>query len=190
MRHTQHTVTVSTSRLDERAQYMVAFSVHLRTILSRSRHPHVVDDTVSRETLRVLERASRFMQAYPDPHVLARVVASGGRAVIALGRAENVQRGAGSMGRRAVFSIDYGIEQWEADPADLRQANALSQVEDRMTLQALMAPLSKRQRTLLLLVDGYGYTVTEAAAELGIARETAARERTRAYRAIGVRPPV
>ena len=40
------------------------------------------------------------------------------------------------------------------------------------------------QRTVLLLVDGYGYTVTEVAAYLGVARETVSRQRSKAYRAV------
>jgi RNA polymerase sigma factor (sigma-70 family) len=49
--------------------------------------------------------------------------------------------------------------------------------------QALLRA-TPEQRTVLVLVDGYGYTVTEAAAYLGVARETVSRLRSKAYRAV------
>jgi RNA polymerase sigma factor (sigma-70 family) len=57
--------------------------------------------------------------------------------------------------------------------------------------QALLRA-TPEQRTVLLLVDGHGYTVTEVAAHLGVARETVSRRRTKAFQAArgdDLRPP-
>ena len=204
-----HTVTTASHdpsdqnrSAEHRDRYVVAFNVHLRTILSRSQSRHMVDEAVSRETLRVVEQADRLMRDFPDPHTLARVVASGGRAIIGALRAEFVQRGAGIKGRRDVMRL-HDDSDWVYEHPDQRRPNCRRQreataghtelgatIDDLQLLKALLAPLSKRQRTVLMLVDGYGYTVTEAAAILGIARETAARDRSSAYRSLDRRPPV
>lgn len=190
MARTTHVITTSSNQPDDRGSYVVEFSDHLRSILSRRHGYHVASEAVSRETLRVMEHVDDYMRRYPSPQVLARVASTGDRAVIGMLRVDNAQRGAGCKGGRTVFSlsddtaphIDFDVELGHLERSD--------RYDDLQMLQAMLAPLSKRQRSLLLLVDGFGYTVTEAAARLGIARETAARDRSRAYRSIGVRPPV
>lgn len=58
-----------------------------------------------------------------------------------------------------------------------------AEVNDQLRQALLRAtPL---QRTVLLLVDGCGYTVTEVADRLGLARETVSRHRAKAYCAAG-----
>jgi len=191
-----------THGLNDRDKYLVMFSAHLRVILSRSKNTYLTDETVSRETVRLCERVDQMMRLYPDPHALARAVATGGRAVIGTMRVENAQRGAGCKGTRAVMSLSHGIEKGFENPADRRPGSRRAprldwelmtqrfDIDDHRLLQSLLAPLNKRQRQVLLLVDGLGYSVTEAAAMLGIARETAARDRSSAYRSIDRRPPV
>lgn len=189
-----------TDGLSDRDKYMVVFSAHLEVILSRSKNRYLVDETVSRQTLRVCEQVDALMRRYPDPRWLARAVATGGRAIIGTLRAEDAQRGAGSMGGRSVLSLsaDWSFDTPEERRPGRRRAPRLEweqtdqrfAIDDIKLLQSVLAPLSKRQRKVLMLVDGYGYSVTEAAAILGIARETAARDRSRAYRSIDRRPPV
>ncbi|MEY4174007.1 MAG: hypothetical protein RI900_1172 [Actinomycetota bacterium] len=190
MARTPHVITTSSTKPDDRGRYVVEFSNHLSSILSRRHGYHVVSEAVSRETLRVMERVDDYMRRYPDPRVLARVACTGSRAVIGLLRVDNAQRGAGSKGARRVFSLSDDTAPGIDLDAKWGYIERCDRYDDLQMLQALLAPLTKRQRELLLLVDGYGYTVTEAAARLGIARETAARDRSRAYRSIGVQPPV
>jgi DNA-directed RNA polymerase specialized sigma24 family protein len=173
----------------DRETYVVVFSDHLHSILSRSQHPHVVEETVARERLAVFEHLADISRRYPDPRTYARVRALGDRAVIGAIRAHDVQRGAGSKGARKVASLSDDAQAFAADVA-WGSTDSYARIEDLQLLKSLLAPLTKRQRTLLMLVDGHGYSVTEAAALLGIARETAARERSKAYRCIKGHPPV
>lgn len=191
-----------THGLNDRDKYVVMFNTHLDRILRRQVSAYLTDETVSRETLRLCEHLDEMMRRYPDPHALARAVATGGRPVIGTVRTENAQRGAGVKATRKVLSLDAGSENGFDEPnhrprghrpdprVDWEPTAQHMPTENRLLLQALLAPLKPRERAVLMLVDGYGYSVTEAAARLGIARETAARDRSNAFRSIDRHPPV
>jgi RNA polymerase sigma factor (sigma-70 family) len=58
--------------------------------------------------------------------------------------------------------------------------------EHMRRLHTVLSALEPRERTVLYLVDGQGYTVTAAAGIMGVARETAARARSSARRKLAL----
>ena len=72
--------------------------------------------------------------------------------------------------RRLPFMIDHEAER----------------SEHMRRLHTVLSELEPRERTVLYLVDGQGYTVTAAAGIMGVARETAARARSSARRKLAL----
>ena len=65
----------------------------------------------------------------------------------------------------------------------------VERIDDIALMRAALLALPQRQRTVLYMVDGQGYTVTEAAHTMGVTRETASRDRAAAYRTLDIEPP-
>jgi RNA polymerase sigma factor (sigma-70 family) len=84
----------------------------------------------------------------------------------------------GTRGPTGTYFDVYACERPDVEGEYVDQAEVSDQIRKAL-LRAEPA-----QRTVLLLVDGHGYTVTEVADRLGLARETVSRHRTKAYRAV------
>lgn len=195
----------TTSPFQARDAYAVTFRDTLTRMLRRTAITCDIDDIVSREVVSLWSDIDAKMGKFPNPSVYAFVRAQGDRALIGFRRNEQVQRGEGARGGRTVVSIHQQAQRSGEkcdDASDLADtlfdhtspfANGLDVVADRLggdqMLFAALMQLTERQRTLLYLVDGHGYSVTAAADALGVARETASRDRHAAYRAMGTTPP-
>lgn len=204
------------SSLTATERYLTEFRSALTLFLRRQARPDDLADIVQSECVAVLKRLDSTMNHFPDPQVLARVRASNGRAVLDYRRTQRAQRAEGAAqvrnehgelvrGREVVPGTSPvrpmrdgypskrpGLRQGpgtyfdaavahDTDPADI--------VADRDLVERLLLTIAPDQREIVRLVDTEGYTVTEVAGRLGIRRETAARKRSAAYQAIGVRPP-
>jgi RNA polymerase sigma factor (sigma-70 family) len=185
--------------------YIVAFKDHLTRLLRRSPLQCDIDDIVSREVLSVWADIDTKMRRFPNPSVYAFVRARGDRALIGFRRNDQAQRGQGARGGRTVLSL-HDDATWRTDRPTAKNradgdvvdragefAGGLDAVADRLAddemLFAALMTLPERQRKVLYLVDGEGYSVSAAADRLGVARETASRDRGAAHRALGTRPP-
>lgn len=182
----------------EREQYLTTFQRLLSRLLAGRTSGHVLDDVVQFEMLRLFEKLDVIMAAYPDPMALASARGTGGRALIDHVRRDNVQSGRGALGTRTVVNgddhfVDMNLRRQPAtdsngieivrscfEVADERRARRC--VDDR--LHAALLQLPRLQRAVVVLVDLYGYSVTDAAVELGVVRETAARKHSAALRAL------
>lgn len=173
----------------EESLYVITFERELRRRLRLARTAQL-DDVVQHETLRLLERLGQKMGLYPQPEVYAAVRGSGRRAPIDYSRRESSR---GALGPRTVAAdahdpADGGPSTW--DLLVYSSASGSDSVETADMLRAAMLRLSPDQREVLLLVDGYGYTVNEVAAMKKMARETISRKRTAAYRTLRrLQPP-
>ncbi len=174
----------------------------------------LLEDVVSNEIDKVAPVLAEKMEQYPEAFVYALERAKSHRALNDYLRRENGQAGRGTMyqaiggellaGRRVEAGdlphhnrhegpggarpgrgtgTNYDAAAAAAESCDFTEAYVERDVTRRMLQQALMA-LPADQREVLLLVDGQGYTVTAAAAMLGMARETAARKRSAAKRTL------
>jgi RNA polymerase sigma factor (sigma-70 family) len=182
-----------------RRAYVVAFNREVVRILSvQRRHPHA-EDVAQTESLHVLEQLDRIRDAYPDPVRYARVRAR--HAAIDHDRRLAVQRsegarlvddGAGGVHRgRSVVSGDApdpttGLTPFDrlADLADDDVADRASDREQVSDLLAVLDQLPRRMAMLLVLVDGFGLTVTAAADRLDIERTGASKLRRAARRRV------
>jgi RNA polymerase sigma factor (sigma-70 family) len=213
MRHRPTTATAHTP-----ASYVVRFHDRLRVMLLGRGDVNDIKDVVQTECLALLDGLDDTMAAYPNPYHFAAVRAQGGRAVIDHRRRESVQRGGGAhvydkdgnrvRGRDVLDGHDayrdQRFDEYDDRPGKgglagtyfevyaARTPDLATQFVEEVTVndqlrQALLRA-TPVQRTVLLLIDGQGYTVTEAAAELGLARETVSRQRSKAYRAIRRQP--
>lgn len=180
-------------------EYITTFQRRLTLLLARNGAGQHTGDIVSTETVRLFENITAIMAKYPDPAGYAQIRATGDRALVDYIRHDNAQRGRGALGGRevidgesAVICRSTGTPLGTAfDVWDLRLSEThdeftahLERSDQRDLLRAALVRLPADQREVLLLVDGYGYTVTEAAAAMGIARETAARKRSAAKRTL------
>ena len=184
--------------------YVETFSQRLYRLLVREYWGIHLDDVVSAETLALYNNVEHVMHSYTDPVVYALVRAAGSRAVVSFIRHDNVQAGCGALaGRKAVptdgaystsYSGHYANRPGRPHPAtnldavaqrlpDLAEGVSDRIEHDRLIAQALQS-ITADQRTVLLLVDGQGYSIKEVAAMLHLARETVGRKRTAALRAI------
>ena len=193
------TTTATPARLEHAGNdYVMTVYRHLTAMLGRRWPAETTEELVQQECLRLVEGLDEAMTRYPDPVVYARVRATGRYALLGAVRADNVQAGRGARGHRSVVDGDAhqvsstdrpgsraesgtAYETYARLHADDRD-DVVEHLDRHTRVDLALAPLSSRARTLLYLVDGHGYTVTEAAHVLGIARETAARTRSAAYR--------
>ncbi len=177
---------------DPRTAYTEEFKNRLTAILRRRYTFLDIDDIVGRELLALWKQIDQRMATFPNPGIYAHVRAMADRAFISHQRTEQSQRGEGARGGRTVTSINDATS-W-SDGRDARDRDETiddfvnrSDIDAR--LRASLLGLSVRERQVLLLVDGHGFSVTEAAHELGVARETVSRVRSAAYRRLDVQPP-
>ena len=181
-------------------EYITTFQRRLTLLLARNGAGQHTDDIVSTEVLRLVEHLSSIMVKYPDPVGYAQIRATGRRALVDYVRSDNAQRGRGAYGGRDVINGETAIinqrndkplgtayDVWDQRTSDTHDefAATIEVADQRNLLNAALLPLPADQREVLLLVDGYGYTVTEAATATGVARETAARKRSAAKRTLG-----
>lgn len=182
-------------------EHYVTVVLRRLTILLAGRAPaSVIDDVVQSELLRLIEHLGEIMAKYPEPVAYAAARGTGGRALIDHVRRDNVQRGRGAKGRRSVLGGDtahvrLGIGGYHlpgtgsnyeaaARESDLELHSATADNPSLDLLRASLAQLPDDQRTLIVLVDCHGYSVTHAAALLGVRRETAARKHSAAVSAL------
>ncbi len=186
-------------RLTPAAHYAVEFQRRLSTLLGR-RFGLDADDIAQHEVERLLRRIDEVMATYPVAEVYASVRA--GHAAQDHLRRNAVQRGEGARtskdadGRlrrgRVVLSGDAPVEAMYdgclfdglADRAALTAETIVDRFETHRLLEQAMLNLPADQVDVLTLVDGHGYTVKEAGALLGVARETASRRRASALRSL------
>ena len=165
-----------------------------RIASKRGRQPFDVDDIVQGVLLRFAADAHRFMRDY-KPEQFAREATE--QVAITFDRKERVQR---SEGVRLIHVSEDGSDGYftkarafasgsepilEGDGELLDLARSLGTAVDETIVQsernhallrACLQQLTPRQREFLMLVDGYGFTVTEVAARADLVRETASRE--------------
>lgn len=186
-------------RLTPAALYAVEFQRRLSTLLGR-RFGLDADDIAQHEVERLLRRIDEVMATYPVAEVYASVRA--GHAAQDHLRRNAVQRGEGARtstdadGRvrrgRVVLSGDAPGEAVEdgclfdrlPDSAASIAETVVDQFETHRLLEQALLTLPADQVDVLTLVDGHGYTVKEAGALLGVARETASRRRASALRSL------
>ena len=189
--------------VDPGEAYIAEFTRRITALLSRKGLSDDVDDMVGREVLAVWHDIDAKMAAFPDPGFLAHIRATADRALIGFLRTEKSQRGEGARGGRSVVSLNrrdadhtsFGIEVtapmvYRPSREGIDQVNDfVERIDDIAMMQAALLALPQRQRTVLYMVDGQGYTVTEAAHTMGVTRETASRDRAAAYRTLDIEPP-
>ena len=191
------------SNLTPAAYYAVAFQRRLSTLLGR-RFGLDAEDIAQQETERLLHRIEETMASYPVATLYAAVRA--GHAAQDHLRRNAVQRGEGARTlqdadgrirrRRVVLSGDAAtgpeqdgslFDRLAAGGAALDEV-VVERLESQRLLDQALLHLPADQADVLTLVDGYGYTVKEAGAVLGMARETASRKRARAMRTVAGQP--
>lgn len=176
--------------------YITRFRTELQAILGR-RSSALRDDALQTELVDLVVGLADIRRRYPDPVQYARVRSR--YAIRNVVRHDNVGSGRGAryghddtgerVGGRAVVSGDAAHSSVDgegqplfslipaADPVGSPDAVA-DDLLARALLGRALETLSCRQRTVLYLVDGHGYTVTEVAQMLGVARETVSRIRS------------
>jgi len=195
-------------------EWLAEFRQRLLTALRGTVTAAYLEDVVHNEIDKVVPQLAEKMAQYPQAFVYALERAKNNRAVNDYMRRENGQAGRGTMYKAIGGRVEAGrqvecgdlphhngyvghaadrpgrgsgtnfdVAASVARGADFTEAYVERDDVRRRLQQALMA-LPADQRELLLLVDGQGYTVTAAAAKLGIARETAARKRAKAKRTL------
>jgi RNA polymerase sigma factor (sigma-70 family) len=184
-------------------QYATELRIALRNRLRNNRHLDV-DDVVASVLARFAANAQAIAEAYPEPRAYARATAY--HAMVAYERAERAQRGAGcrlfqvrdaqahpeapvalAPGRAVVSgNVTVGSDPDAPQLFDTLAATAGAvddEVVDRLDISACLreylASVKPIERAGLWLVYGHGYSVTEAAAALGCARETLSRRLNR-----------
>ena len=165
--------------------YVVEFQRRLAALLA-SRFRHDADDIAQHEAERLCRRVGEIMAAYPSATVYANVRA--GHATQDHLKRAAVQRGEGARGGRSVISgdavvdADSGVSLFDVhQPAGLAlEEEVIMRAESERLVRQAMLRLPADQARVIALVDGLGYSVTEAADSLGIARETASRKHSRA----------
>lgn len=199
MTTTMTTTTTTTTRLDAAGHdYVMTVYRQLTTMFGRRWPTDIAEELVQQECLQLAERLDDTMGRFPDPVMYAKVRATGRYALLGMVRTDQVQAGRGARGQRHIVDGDAHHRRPSDRPGGDAEVGTAYEVYARQhaddhdgvveqlariaRLRSALAPLSPRARTLLYLVDGHGYTVTEAAMVLGIARETAARTRSAAYR--------
>lgn len=204
--HRTRAVRPQTSAVE---RYILRFQRELAIRLAGRRIPRFdIDDIVQSESLRLYRRYQQIVAGYPSPAQYAAARARTGHAHTDFLRKQGAQRGTGAIvhrdaetnelhkGRTVIsgdvfVSIDgtttdytyfdqYCDRDWSHDDP------ARAVIVDEM-LQAALVQATDRQRALLKLVDGEGYTVAEAAVTFGITRETASRDLNAGRRSI--QPP-
>lgn len=186
---------------DPRTAYVEEFTNRLTAMLRRRYRRLDIDDIVGREVLALWQQIDRRMATFPNPGIYAHVRATADRALIGHQRTEQSQRGEGARGGRTVVSIDdtpsghagpttndghRGHEPLD-EHSNIEAFLHQSDIDQR--LRAALLGLSVRERQVLMLIDGHGYTVTEVARTLGVARETVSRLRSAVYRRLDLQPP-
>jgi RNA polymerase sigma factor (sigma-70 family) len=158
-----------------RENYIADVYAALRVNLRRSVSPDTVDEVLQQEALRLMESLDSVMRRYPQPEAYAHVRGSGRRALIDHLRKEAVQRGAGARNTRIVLDIDSEYGSPASAGPDLAEEFVEADASARLLAQALVK-VPARDAALLWRVKAEGVTVVEAAAEVGIVRETASRK--------------
>ena len=192
------TAPLSPAQID----YVTVFHRRLAVLLGR-RHPSdLADELTQQEVLRLCEQVGRVMAAFPDPVTYARIRATGRHALVTHLRADDVQAGRGARRGRAVLDGESSPRSIDDRPGRAADAGTLferaarrlpfmidheaERSEHMRRLHTVLSSLEPRERTVLYLVDGQGYTVTAAAGIMGVARETAARARSSARRKLAL----
>lgn len=152
--------------------------------------PMVAQEIASAEVVRVLEQWETIITTW-TPERYARQRVNGRRAFVDHWRREGAQRGEGARHQRKVLATAAAgrveqdsdgqqvrpLEEYLADPTDqYAHAGTASRIE--LALRAL----SPEHREIVELVELRGLEVTEAAAIIGIRRETASRRLSRALK--------
>lgn len=167
-------------------QWVFEFTRHLSRALVGTCRVYDLGDIVDSEAVRVLERIDVVMSHW-TPARYAAVRASGGRATIDHARREAAQRGEGARHERTVTQLD--APRFDDDPTTIAESitdgvEPSGTIVDRDLLQRALLGISADERRLVGLVHLVGLSVTEAANEIGIARETASRRLGRALGAL------
>jgi RNA polymerase sigma factor (sigma-70 family) len=165
-------------------------------LLGRRRPAMDVDDIAAEVVEQFLARPGEVMARYPDPAHFARAAAR--RRSIAWDRQQRGQRGAGVRlveapdgtlaPRRTVISGNAPGESGGevfggvADERPAVEDVAVGAVDEAVLLEQCLAGMSRTDREVLMLVDGYGFTVKEVADRLGVRRETVSRRLSRTRR--------
>lgn len=163
-------------------------------------HAAAAADDVAQEVALALlanpDRLATVMQRYPDPVAYARA-----RAAHAFAQWERAMRADRGEGARLVVRADGSLQaartviagdaplpggdgrHWDLLGGDPDPAEELVEFLARWPrVVAFIDTLAPVDREIVVLVLGYGFQVTEVAARLGIARETAARRLSRIRR--------
>lgn len=185
--------------------YLEAVQRTIVRVLARlgARAAAAADDVAQEVVVALLARTGRLalvMERYPDPVVYARARAS--HAFTQWERAVRADRGEGARlvvradgslrVARTVIAGDAPLPGGDGQHWDLVAAQP-DTTDDLVDLLAawpkaveFIATLDPSDREIVVLVLGFGYQVTEVAARLGIARETAARRLSRIRRRLDV----
>lgn len=143
---------------------------------------HDAEDAAAAAIIRLVPKVATVISAYPSAQVYALAVARS--AAEDFQRTQRAQRGEGArlvadrddpgrlQTKRSVVALDDSVA-GPADPHDVER-----DVTTSSTLQQLLSGLEPRERWLIWAVEIGGYTVTDAAAVLGISREQASRGRS------------
>lgn len=171
----------------------------IRLLARRGRFVASADDVAATIVAAFLPKAATIMARHPDPAAYARLAVR--RASIAHDRRERAQRGEGVRlvrgadgqvtPRRVVLSGDAVLGEAQLSLFDLLPAAdecpadvVLRSLDGAAVLELFLDGVAAPDRTLLLLVDGAGYTVTEVADLVGQRRETVSRRLGRVRRQV------
>jgi RNA polymerase sigma factor (sigma-70 family) len=165
-------------------EYLAVVVRTVQRVGARRYGVEVADELVQAVAEQFWPRRVQFMATY-SPEVFA-AVAMRSRAD-ELRRRDRIQRG---QGARLVEGADghkrpgRDVVAWEAHvagggPVPHAEVDVAQRVTDAVTVNEALDRLDERSERLVLLVDGWGLTVGEAAATVGLSRAYANRELTR-----------
>jgi RNA polymerase sigma factor (sigma-70 family) len=170
--------------------YIEVFMRALTRILWSRRLAADVDDIVQVESERLWKNIGEIMGRYSNPVTYAGARAT--HAAIQWYRTESAHRGSGShystnddgsiSSGRAVVSGNTTLGSEGSELFELIESGALpvddivaDTLDGAAVIGLCLSGLSDRDRTLVYLVDGCGFTVSEVAAMCDVARETMSR---------------
>jgi RNA polymerase sigma factor (sigma-70 family) len=170
---------------DQKARQYLAMVVRTVQHLAAKRYGiEAADELVQRVAEQFWVRRGELMANYA-PEAFA-AVALRSRAE-ELRRSERIQRGEGARlqeqadglkkAGREVIQLEPYLE--SGGPLPHAQHDVAARATDVVLVRNALQQLTPRDRSLVLLVDGHGWTVSEAAAEVGLSRPYANRELTR-----------
>lgn len=165
-------------------QYLAAVVRTVQHLAAKRYGIAAADDLVQRVAEQFWGRRGEYMANYA-PEAFA-AVALRSRAE-ELRRTERIQRGEGARlheqadglkkAGREVIQLEPYLE--SGGPLPHANHDVAARATDVVLMRDALNQLPMRDRTLVLLVDGYGWTVTEAADEVGLSRAYANRELSR-----------